>query len=364
MDRALRLAKRDGITLTVIDTPATINDLSSSAIRAANLCLIPARPSPADIEATLPTLDIVRKFGKPFAFVLNQAPPRGNRPSEAATALNAAGVLALPIIVHRNDHQDALGAGFAVTEFALRRRRRQRRSAACGDGFGKNCRWERLTVNARRSEQPVKRPTRRSMVELAALLQSDAVVETLPSRQPISSTGRSPAPALREQEGAKPDGGRKAMISGQIQEIKSTAVTRLRPPDLDGSGPKDENDTVVALLEEVTLAAAKAAQDCRAQMLDDVKVKGTPDPEQQPPAPAEAVEAYHARAVELMNANVNSTLDYARRLAEVRSPAEFIALSTKQACRHFELIMTHAAAFGVFSQLLTAARNARDVEDT
>ncbi len=63
------------------------------------------------------------------------------------------------------------------------------------------------------------------------------------------------------------------MISGQIQEIKSTAVTRLRPPDLDGSGPKDENDTVVALLEEVTLAAAKAAQDCRAQMLDDVKVK-------------------------------------------------------------------------------------------
>jgi chromosome partitioning protein len=27
-------------------------------------------------------------------------------------------VLALPFIVARNDHQDALGAGFAVTEFA------------------------------------------------------------------------------------------------------------------------------------------------------------------------------------------------------------------------------------------------------
>ena len=91
---------------------------SSSAIGAADLCLIPARPSPADIEATLPTLEIVRKLGKPFAFVLNQAPPRGYRPSEAAATLNAAGVLALPIIVHRNDHQDALGAGFGVTEFA------------------------------------------------------------------------------------------------------------------------------------------------------------------------------------------------------------------------------------------------------
>ena len=44
--------------------------------------------------------------------------PRGYRLSEAAAALNAAGVLALPYVVQRNDHQDALGAGFGVTEFA------------------------------------------------------------------------------------------------------------------------------------------------------------------------------------------------------------------------------------------------------
>jgi len=118
IERALRLAKRSGITLVVIDTPATNNALSVSAIGAADLCLIPARPSPADIEAALPTLDVVRKLGKPFAFVLNQAPPRGYRPSEATVALSAAGVLASPFIVQRNDHQDALGNGFAVTEFA------------------------------------------------------------------------------------------------------------------------------------------------------------------------------------------------------------------------------------------------------
>ncbi len=92
--------------------------MSSSAIGAADLCLIPARSSPADIEAALPTLGIVRRFGKPFAFVLNQTPSRGYRPSEAAAALNATGVLALPFIVQRNDHQDALGSGLAVTEFA------------------------------------------------------------------------------------------------------------------------------------------------------------------------------------------------------------------------------------------------------
>jgi chromosome partitioning protein len=118
IERALRLAVRNGMTLAVIDTPATNNALSICAIGAADLCLIPARPSPADIEAALPTLDVVRKLGKPFAFVLNQTPPRGYRPSEAAVALNAAGVLAAPFIVQRNDHQDALGTGFAVTEFA------------------------------------------------------------------------------------------------------------------------------------------------------------------------------------------------------------------------------------------------------
>ena len=45
--------------------------------------------------------------------------------------------------------------------------------------------------------------------------------------------------------------------------------------------------------------------------------------------------------VELINANVNATLEYARRLANVRSPAEFIELSTNHARKHFELIMAH-----------------------
>jgi chromosome partitioning protein len=118
IDRALQFLKRDGYTLAMIDTAPTDNALSVSAYTAADLCLIPARPSPADIEAALPTLDAIRKLDKPFAFVLNQTPARSFRLSEAAMALNAVGVLALPYIVQRNDHQDALGAGLAVTEFA------------------------------------------------------------------------------------------------------------------------------------------------------------------------------------------------------------------------------------------------------
>jgi chromosome partitioning protein len=118
LERALKLLATQGYTVAIVDTPGIDSVTVTAAIRAADLCLIPARPSPADIEAANPTLDSIRKLGRPFAFVLNQTPSRSFRLSEAANALNMWGVLALPYIVQRNDHQDALGAGLGVTEFA------------------------------------------------------------------------------------------------------------------------------------------------------------------------------------------------------------------------------------------------------
>jgi chromosome partitioning protein len=115
---------RSGVTLTIIDTAGGISAATTAAIRYADLCLIPARPSIADIEATAPTLSTIRAWHKPFAFVLNQAPIRSHRVNNAATslgneaALDAADIVAQPFIVMRNDHQDALSAGLAVTEYA------------------------------------------------------------------------------------------------------------------------------------------------------------------------------------------------------------------------------------------------------
>src|SRR3954451_20356627 len=118
LERALWRLEADGVWLAIIHTDATNNELALRAIAKADLCLIPARPSAADIEAAIPTLIAIRGFKRRFAFVLNQTPPRGCRLSEAATSLNSLGVLGLPHIVQRNDHQDALGAGLGVTEFA------------------------------------------------------------------------------------------------------------------------------------------------------------------------------------------------------------------------------------------------------
>ena len=56
--------------------------------------------------------------------MLNQTPIRGQRIGNAATslgdeaALDLSDVLAEPFIVMRNDHQDALSAGLAVSEYA------------------------------------------------------------------------------------------------------------------------------------------------------------------------------------------------------------------------------------------------------
>jgi chromosome partitioning protein len=118
MEGALSRLDAEGIWLAIIDTAATNNVLAMRAIAKADLCLIPVRPSPADIEAAIPTLIAIRRFNRRFAFILNQTPPRGCRLSEAATSLNSLGVLALPYVGQRNDHQDALGVGLGVTEYA------------------------------------------------------------------------------------------------------------------------------------------------------------------------------------------------------------------------------------------------------
>lgn len=118
IEPVLSRLRAEGIWLTIIDTAATTNSLAVRVIGNSDFCLIPARPSPADIEAAVPTLIAIRRLNRRFAFILNQTPTRGCRLSEAATSLNSLGLLALPFVGQRNDHQDALGVGLGVTEFA------------------------------------------------------------------------------------------------------------------------------------------------------------------------------------------------------------------------------------------------------
>jgi chromosome partitioning protein len=113
---------KEGFTLAVLDTTGVESTGGNIAMRAASLCLIPARPSRLDLQATLSTVETLMRLLQmrdSFAFVLNQCPPgRSTRSVEAANGLGMFGVLADPPLAQRADHQDALAAGQGVTEYA------------------------------------------------------------------------------------------------------------------------------------------------------------------------------------------------------------------------------------------------------
>ena len=100
-----------------IDTPGRDEPGTAAAIRHADLCLIPCRPTPADMKATPPTVATIKRLRKLSAFVLSQTPPRGYRIREAAIGLGVLGMVAPVHIVSRNAYQDAQGQGLTVIEF-------------------------------------------------------------------------------------------------------------------------------------------------------------------------------------------------------------------------------------------------------
>lgn len=117
----LAALEAQGFTLAVLDTAGVASTGGNLAMQAANLALIPARPSRLDLQATMPTIETLMRLGMRdrFAFVLNQCPAgRNSRATEAANGLGMFGVLAKPVLTQRADHQDALAAGQGVTEFA------------------------------------------------------------------------------------------------------------------------------------------------------------------------------------------------------------------------------------------------------
>ena len=72
----MRAAKRDGIEWVFIDTAPNMSASVTEAIRAATLLVVPCRPGVFDLEAARETVDFARQMRKPYAVVINGAPPR------------------------------------------------------------------------------------------------------------------------------------------------------------------------------------------------------------------------------------------------------------------------------------------------
>ena len=117
LEEALEKAKNNGFDYVMIDTPGRDEPATAAAIKLADFCVIPCRPSPADMKATPATIETIRRLEKPAAFVLSQTPPRSYRIREAQKGLSVLGMVSPVYVVSRNAFQDAQGAGLGVMEF-------------------------------------------------------------------------------------------------------------------------------------------------------------------------------------------------------------------------------------------------------
>lgn len=78
---------RQDFDMVIVDSPPHAETEAKAAIRAADLVLVPVQPSPMDLWAIGPTLDVARKEKRPFLVVLNRMPPRGKLPEKVLAKL-------------------------------------------------------------------------------------------------------------------------------------------------------------------------------------------------------------------------------------------------------------------------------------
>lgn len=109
-------ARSEGFRLVIIDTPPAVTRAISEVVSFADLVVAPTRPSPHDMRAVGPTVDIADAHGKPLVFAINGATPEARITSEAAIALSQHGTVAPSFIHNRVDYAASMIDGRTVME--------------------------------------------------------------------------------------------------------------------------------------------------------------------------------------------------------------------------------------------------------
>lgn len=118
MGNELARIRRDH-DVVIIDSPPHAETDAKTAVRAADLVLVPVQPSPMDVWATQPTLDMANDAGIPVLVVLNRVPPRGNVVGVMRAALADKGMpVAETIIGNRVAFASSMLEGLTVLETA------------------------------------------------------------------------------------------------------------------------------------------------------------------------------------------------------------------------------------------------------
>jgi chromosome partitioning protein len=112
-----RLRRESDIVL--LDTAPHDDSDARTAIRAADLVLVPLQPSAADLWSMDATLDLAKKEGRPIALVLNRAPASGRLLDQVHAAIRERGLpLAGAVLGNRTAFAQAFMAGLGAVEAA------------------------------------------------------------------------------------------------------------------------------------------------------------------------------------------------------------------------------------------------------
>ncbi|UUX49581.1 ParA family protein [Nisaea acidiphila] len=107
--------------VVIVDSPPHAETEAKIAIRNAHLVLIPVQPSPMDVWATKPTLEIAAAEKTPVLLVLNRVPPRAKLTERMSAALKELKVpLAKATIGNRVALASSMADGLGVVEAAKR----------------------------------------------------------------------------------------------------------------------------------------------------------------------------------------------------------------------------------------------------
>jgi hypothetical protein len=213
-----------------------------------------------------------------------------------------------------------------------------------------------------------------------ALPPTGTVVEMPSAKQPPPAVQPQPVPAPPPSKPSKKSHReRKQAMHEPVNEDRKAAASGLQPADLNG----EANNLLLHQFEDMTSTAAKAAKDYRSWMLEHMRINmcaaldyanglasvssrttsradapargahnDSQDADKATPAAAKVADEYRAKAFELMSANINTTLEYAQRLVNVKTPTEFVELSMSHSRKQLELIMKQTAELGSIAQRL------------
>jgi chromosome partitioning protein len=110
--------KRDH-SLIVVDSPPHAQTDAKIAVRAANLVVIPVQPSPLDVWATRPTVELALAENVPALLVMNRVPSRRQMTDDMIAALDEIKAdLAGARIGNRSSFAMSMAAGLGIAEHA------------------------------------------------------------------------------------------------------------------------------------------------------------------------------------------------------------------------------------------------------